>query len=260
MKKNKTGQQKAARILSLITGILICIIAVLFLLCSEFLLFLVFGIIGILFLVAAKRLKKPSADSSSGKSSSPVTSRSQKNPQDSTDQASGSKITSCDTNQTNDSSAIDKSSEVSNSVVKSYRVTGMQFYIDNIMKLAVENPDFDMGKKELIDSGLTEERIWKYEFYERTAFLEPEPDNPTDKNAIKVIVGGEHVGYIKSGSCAHLLKIIREGRIVNVSCEMGGGQYKYVSEEYDDEKDKEVYTLERNDCPFFVHLSITEAQ
>lgn len=39
---------------------------------------------------------------------------------------------------------------------------------------------------------------------------------------------------------------------------MGGGPYKFISEDYDYDKDKEVYSLERGETKFFVHLKITE--
>lgn len=142
--------------------------------------------------------------------------------------------------------------------IKKYKVAGVTHYEDNILNLATENSCYDMSKRELIDAFMTEERVWKYEFYPSKVELIPEPDNPVDPNAIKVIVDDEHVGYIKSGSCAHLLKVINSDGIVNIDCTIGGGPYKYVSEYYDDEKDKDVYELERSSTNFFVHLEIME--
>ena len=126
------------------------------------------------------------------------------------------------------------------------------------MTLATENPDYSMTKKELIEAGMTEERIWKCSFSPSSIRLVPEPDNPHDPNAIKVLVDGIHVGYIKQGSCAHIRNIYKNKSIVQVSCEISGGPYKFVSEDYDYEKEKDVYTLEKDTAPFFVHLKITE--
>ena len=130
--------------------------------------------------------------------------------------------------------------------------------MDNIMSLAMEDDNFSMSKKYLIDAGLIDERIWKYFFSISNAEIIPEPDNPTDPKAIKVVVDGMHVGYIKAGSCAHLLKALRENRINKIECEIAGGPYKYISEEYDDNKDKLVYTIATGSAPYYVHLSITE--
>lgn len=144
-------------------------------------------------------------------------------------------------------------------VAKTYKVTGMQHYMDNIDSMANENPDYDMSKRDIIDCGMTDERIWKYTFHPEKIELVPEPDNPYDPKAIKVVVDGQQVGYIKSGSCAHLLKIISEERIRGIDCEMGGGPYKKVTEEYDYDTEKDVYTFERDTVPHFVHLTVYEA-
>lgn len=143
-------------------------------------------------------------------------------------------------------------------VAKKYRVTGMDHYMDNLMSIATENDEYELTKKGLIDEGYIGERVWKYDFYATKVEIVPEPENPVDPKAIKVIVDGAHVGYIKAGSCAHLLKVIREKRIKKISCEMFGGPYKYIEEEYDYERDKEVYTLERGTAPYAVHLTIEE--
>lgn len=142
---------------------------------------------------------------------------------------------------------------------KTYRVTGIQHHMDNLMNLAVSNGDYTLSKRDLIDMGLTDEHIWEYDFYAPTAELVPEPDNPHDPKAIKVVAGGEHIGYIKAGSCSHLLKVIRENRILKIECEIAGGHYKRIDEDYDYDKDKEVYTLERGTAPYFATLYITEA-
>lgn len=141
---------------------------------------------------------------------------------------------------------------------KVYRVTGMSYHMDNLMRLALEDDNFSMTKKEMIDYGLVGERVYKYFFDVDKVDLIPEPENPHDPNAIKVIVDKEHVGYIKAGSCAHLLKVINGNRIKKISCEISGGPYKYIEEDFDYDKEKEVYTLERGESPYSVVLSIDE--
>ena len=142
--------------------------------------------------------------------------------------------------------------------IKTYHATGMGHYLDNLLSLGIKNEDFEKSKKALIDEGLVEERVWEYEFYPLKVELVPEPDNPYDSKAIKVIVDGVHVAYIKKGSCSHLLKVIQEGRIEGIKCQIGGGRYKYISEEWDDEMENVTYTLESDSRPYFVWLYITE--
>ena len=141
--------------------------------------------------------------------------------------------------------------------VKTYKVTGMSHHMENLMALAEENDDYKLGKRELVDADLIGERVWKYEFYPLKTELVPEPDNPVDPNAIKVVVDGQHVGYIKSGSCAHLLKVISEDRLGRIGCQIGGGKYKYIDEDYNEDGDS-IYTLEKDELAYFVHLKIEE--
>lgn len=146
--------------------------------------------------------------------------------------------------------------------VKTYKVAGMSHYMDAILSLADENDDYSLSKRELVENDLVDQRIWQYEFYPIKTELVPEPDNPHDPNAIKVMVDGVQVGHIKRGSCAHLLKVINEGRLGRIGCMIGGGPYKYVYEDYKDDDwsadPKAVYTLEKDKVEYFVHLRIEE--
>lgn len=141
---------------------------------------------------------------------------------------------------------------------KSYHVTGVQHYEDNLMRLATENYEYDYSKKELIDSCLIDENVYRYFFDPSKVELVPEPENPYDKNAIKVVIDGEHVGYIKAGSCSHLLKVLNEGRMHKIRCAISGGAYKRVNEDYDDEKDKSSYTMDRGTLSFSIVLHVQE--
>lgn len=137
---------------------------------------------------------------------------------------------------------------------KTYRVTGTSHYVKNIMKLASKNSDFKLSKRDIIDNGLEESRIYEYDFYGTRATLEPEPDNPYDQNAIKVTIDGIHVGYIKSGSCKHILNVINQNRIEKIDFKMGGGKYKYLG--YDEDEDE--YFVEKGETSFFIDLYVTE--
>ena len=48
--------------------------------------------------------------------------------------------------------------------VKKYKVAGVTHYVDNILELATEDPDYDMSKRELIAEDRVQERVWKYFF------------------------------------------------------------------------------------------------
>jgi hypothetical protein len=138
---------------------------------------------------------------------------------------------------------------------ETHKVAGVSFRQDIIEALAVENDDYSKTKKELIEDGLTDEWVNEYDFYPGNVELVPEPDNPQDPKAIKVVAGGHHIGYIKAGSCAHIRKLLKSGKILTMSCEIGGGRSKIVREDVD-EWGKSSYSLEKSDIPFYAKLSI----
>lgn len=138
-----------------------------------------------------------------------------------------------------------------------HKVAGLSFHEDALEELWCENEDYSCGKRELVDMGMTGERIWKYEFFCSGAELIPEPDNEIDPNAIKVVVKGQHIGYIKKGSCAHIRKLLNSDSIKSIDIEIGGGPYKYIEEDYD-EDGNDVYTLEKGTTQYFAELTITK--
>lgn len=145
--------------------------------------------------------------------------------------------------------------------VKTYKVAGVTHYEQNIMSFAQENPEYNLSQKQLTDGAFMlydTEKIWKYDFSTPKIELVPEPDNAYDANAIKVMADGKHVGYIKSGSCSHLLKCIQEQRIAGITCQIGGGPYKLLEKEKEAISGETFYSLEPGKTNLFVHLSVTE--
>lgn len=130
-----------------------------------------------------------------------------------------------------------------------HRITGVSHYAKNIMKIATENPNYSLPAKQIILKKLIDENIYQYIFNPGNVELIPEPSNPYDPNAIKVLISGEHVGYIKAGSCSRVLKLIKENRIENIACRIHGGAFKCLSVcgdggEYEMEKGKDSISIE----------------
>lgn len=73
---------------------------------------------------------------------------------------------------------------------KRFKVAGTSFREDALMSFAHKNPDYDMTTREIIEDGETNARIYRYDFDPVIATLEPEPDNPHDPKAIKVLFNG----------------------------------------------------------------------
>ena len=148
-----------------------------------------------------------------------------------------------------------KAPEPTNSaaVGETHKVAGTSYRQEAIVSLGMKNPDFAKTKKALQAEGLTDEWIYEYEFAPRNVELQPEPDNPHDPKAIKVVVDGTHIGYIKAGSCAHIHKLLREDRILKTTCLIGGGKSKEIVEDEDDGR----YVLEQDEIGFYARITIT---
>lgn len=136
-----------------------------------------------------------------------------------------------------------------------HKVAGTSYHLDAIMALAQENPDYDLTKREIIDDGLTDERIYQYTFADGPVELVDDPDNEYDPNAIKVLVAGQHIGYIKRGSTGRVHNLQRAGRVLGVTAEIYGGKYKVVTcdEDYDG---TEHYDLIRDESLYGAAIEI----
>lgn len=152
--------------------------------------------------------------------------------------------------------AVKQSPPVDEKKTARHKVAGTSFRQAEIKAMGKKNPDFALTKAELFKRGLTE--VYEYTFWPVKAQLIPEPENPEDPNAIKVLIDGIHVGYIKAGSCAHIHKLIRENRIEKIEPQIVGGKSKCLVTYDANAKRLDDYTLERDDSSFGVHLYITE--
>jgi hypothetical protein len=122
-----------------------------------------------------------------------------------------------------------------------HRVAGPSYHRDEIEALGTYNVDYDMTAAEIRDSYDEWDRVYEYVFDPSGVELVPEPENEHDNNAIRVVIDGHHVGYIKHGSNAHIRKLMNENRIVEISAEIGGGKYKQLDDEGHVTKDQTEY-------------------
>lgn len=138
-----------------------------------------------------------------------------------------------------------------------YKVAGISFQEDVIIKqLAEENDDYQMTKKEFIEEDLEDERVYKYDFPYSTAELVPEPDNEYDPNAVAVKVDGVRIGYVPKGKAKAVKKLIADPLYMETRVEINGGPYKLLKSEWDDDKDKDVYELIKDEAPLFARITV----
>lgn len=139
---------------------------------------------------------------------------------------------------------------------ETHKVTGISYRTDAVLSLGYENEDYKLSKKQLIEEGLTEKNIYKYDFGEYNGELVPEPDNPYDPNAIKVLAGGVHIGYIKKGSCAHIKNLMKDDKIAGIKVFIGGGPYKNVYSDDILSDDPEDYEMETETIEYHAKVYI----
>lgn len=109
-----------------------------------------------------------------------------------------------------------------------FKVAGTTSYKKNIQNLADDNDDFSMSKKDIRDNCMEDERIYKYDFTVRKVELVPEPDNPEDPNAIKIIADDEHIGYVPASKCKRVRKLLDSPDLDSIYCDIYGGKYKIL--------------------------------
>ena len=113
-----------------------------------------------------------------------------------------------------------------------FPVAGLRYYeADIIENLLFENSEYDMPKKEIIESYMCDMYIYKYDPFYAHADLVPEPDNPHDPDAIKVVVYDILIGYVPAKRTKSIKELLNSGKIIVIGCEIYGGPYKVLPDE-----------------------------
>lgn len=138
---------------------------------------------------------------------------------------------------------------------ENHQVAETSYHQEAIKSLGTLNPDYQLTKSQLIKNKLINCAIYEYNFPSLTAELIPEPSNIHDSNAIKVVIAGQHVGYIKKGSCSHIKNLINSNAIKSVTANIYGGKNKYINC-YDDSGDADSYELEKDEYDIGIKITI----
>lgn len=260
LSKYTDKQLKCYRVIILTLGIILILFSLLLLFVNVFfgLIFLIFAIFGITVANAYKyELKRRKAECSQViKSSIPIHSE----PvidldivKAVMDESVEYKIAENDEKQS-DSIEMDIKTKTSK---EHHKIAGTSYRQKEIKSLGSENFEYQMSKTDIIDCGMEGVKIYELYFAPSKVELIEEPDNKYDPKAIKVIVDDIHVGYIKKGSCSHIKKLLKDDKIASISANIFGGKYKLVYSDYDYDKDKDIYTMEKGIMDFFVSIDIT---
>lgn len=108
-----------------------------------------------------------------------------------------------------------------------FDIAGIYYYKDNLHKAGTINRKYYLKDEDLI--GLGRKSIYRFR-YDKPLTLEEEPTNKHDKNAIKILVGGFHVGYVPAEFCAKVKQIIKNNAITDIKYNINGGEYKSIED------------------------------
>lgn len=137
-----------------------------------------------------------------------------------------------------------------------FNVAGVSFRNKEILSIAEENSDYEFTKREIIEYGMVGERIYRNYTLLPAIDLVPEPDNPHDPNAIKVVCQGVHIGYVPREFVDKVRDIYQTHNDAAAGGTISGGDYKVLYEDYDPEKDKDVYTMKRGTDILYVEVVV----
>lgn len=107
-----------------------------------------------------------------------------------------------------------------------FEVAGIEYRMNEIIRLATPMKKWEMTDEQLLNK-YPGKKIYRYYFINEPVQLIPEPTNPHDSNAIKVVIANIHVGYVPATECSLVKRYIEAGTYT-YSAKINGGEYKMV--------------------------------
>ena len=135
-------------------------------------------------------------------------------------------------------------------VIYSIKADGVEDHKKVIIdKLLVVSDLYESSKAQLVEDGYINEDIPKYEAKVRDVEFVPESED-----SMKILIDGIHVGFVPSKNMTRVKNML-EKNDPEITWTLTGGPYKSVSEEYDYEKEKKVYTVDKVDTPIGIKIT-----
>lgn len=127
--------------------------------------------------------------------------------------------------------------------IQSFDISGIRDHWDEIRKnLAVDNPDYELSRDEIIERGLTGERIYKRKVQAAHIELILDPASDRGPDAIRVLADSIHVGYISRNNTEQVKELMYKGDTHGFKLEADGGEYHLVRRHVD-ANGETVYTM-----------------
>lgn len=125
-----------------------------------------------------------------------------------------------------ESSSVPQSARRHAGLIKEdYKVVGVSYYPDGIRAISHITPAWRKKNTPDTSGPVT---VYKYEFDTKPVELIPEPENPHDKNAVKVVINGHKVGHISAEEAPHVKEILKRRDVKYISAVVNGGDRKTI--------------------------------
>lgn len=105
-----------------------------------------------------------------------------------------------------------------------FKVMGINYKKDSLESIAIINKTYLLNDEKLLKTG--KKQVYKYHFKDISLSMIDEPDNPKDKNAVKILANNIHIGYVPADLCLEVKHYISIGRIKTANITIHGGDYK----------------------------------
>ena len=158
------------------------------------------------------------------------------------------------------STATVQSPQKANANTLTVKVVGTKYQDQSkILSLGKLNSDYSLDKRSLIKKYPGGTTQYEYGFPPYKATFEFEPTNEHDPNAIKVLIQGIHVGYVKKGSCARIRNLVNQNKIADISAQIKGGKCKDLGLfcGIDEKPTSTDYELEKRSGEIYITLTLT---
>ncbi len=101
---------------------------------------------------------------------------------------------------------------------------------EELIELLHCDPKFDLSTKELLEKGYADKRVYRFysDYKADEITLEPEPKNPVDKNAVKIILDGKFFGYVNKDDAPKIKQLLKKGIITDLHLHNHGGPVRKI--------------------------------
>ena len=124
-----------------------------------------------------------------------------------------------------------------------FEVAGIDYHMNEIGSFAEEIKKFRMPREKLSQMGYIGRKIYRLYYKVQSVRLVPEPTNPHDPNAIKVLINNLHIGYVPRNDTKLVSQIMGSGP-VELSAVITGGEYRMITSDISDQIYSEPLRIE----------------